>query len=402
MKTTKKKMGGLLVACALVLGCMTTPALAATIGPSDGGKATTTDIRLNIVKTLKVTNPELIQVSGPGLQLAYTVAPATVAAGTTVSDGTHSALVHPGPTGGLHLDTNGAPSFSVSDLLDASSAGADNTKNIALVVDMTKFTEPGIYRYELTDTTSNAALQAAGVTRSSDFTNVRYVDVYVQQDPNEDRLIIEGYVVGSDNDGNGNLAKETFDTSTTTENQQDPDIEYKVFDTRDVFNTYNAVLTKSVTGSMGDIHHQFPFGISLTTGGRSYYADKGVAPSSSTPLNRLGNITGLQTTLANNEHYYIGGLTVNDTVAYTETNNTTNTYAVSITGGRAAGATNVAPNGTKVMAATDVVTAANVTFENNLGSVSPTGVIMQFGPYVGMVLIAIALLVLRRKSKARN
>lgn len=396
MKNASKKFMTIVMTLALVLGMTVWAGFAADIGPNSGGKATTSDTTLNIVKTLKVSNPSLVNVAGPGLQYSFTIAPANVSPGTVITDNQgHSAAVHSGPTGGLTIGSS--PSFPVTDLLNSSSSGTDNTKNIVLNTDLTKFTEPGIYRYELTDTTTSTALQEAGVDRAAKYTTVRYVDVYIQRVA--DTLAVEGYVVGSDNDGNGVLVKETFDTSTTTDDTEH--VDYKTYDTRDIFDTYNLQLQKSVTGEMGDRHNQFPFAAALNNSGRRFYSAKETPPGSTSTLNQDGGITALSTTLADGESYYIAGLRKNDTVAYTETNNTQDVYSVTISkNGTPSAAQNVQPTGTKAMDSTVAPDATNVVFENNHGSVSPTGVIMRFGPYIGMVLIAALLILMRKRAKS--
>lgn len=392
MKNASKKLVTLLAMLTLVLGMSAHAVLAADIPASGQAVVTSSDTTLNIPKTLKVTNPALVQVAGPGLQLSYTIAPATVDAGTMINDGTNTEEVKPGPTGGLTLGT--APSFTSTELLNASETGAANVKNIVLNADLTKFTEVGVYRYALTDTTSAETLAAAGVERNEHFTNVRYVDIYIQRDVEGER-VVEGYVVGSDNNESGVLVKETFDQSTDSEAQGAAS-----YPTPDDFNTYNLKLTKMVTGTMGDRHNQFPFAITVSDSGRAYYADKGAAPSSTTTLNQTAHTTALQTTLAHEEIYYIAGLRNNDTVAYTETNNTNETYNVTVTGESTA--TSVAPNGSHAMSSKTAPNATDITFTNSHNSVSPTGVVMRFGPYIGMVLIAGLLIMLRKRTKTNR
>lgn len=394
MKNASKKFMTIVMTLALVLGMSVAVFADANIPSSGEALVTSSDTTLNIPKTLKVSNPVLAQVAGPGLQLSYTIAPANVTAGTVIDDGTNTAEVHPGPADGLSIATQ--PSFTLAELLNASSSGTANVKNIVLNTDLTKFSETGIYRYALTDTTSADTLTAAGVDRNADFTNVRYVDVYIQRDSTTGSLIVEGYVVGSDNDGNGILVKETFDNSTTTDDTTAAT--YKTTATPDVFDTYNLMLRKSVTGSMGDRHHEFPFAITVSDSGRAYYAAKGTAPTSATGTNQQAHTTSLSTTLKHEDIYYIAGLRKNDTVSYIETNNTAEDYTVTVTGESTG--TKVTPNGTKTMSAKTAPNASEITFNNHHDSVSPTGVIMRFGPYIGMVLIAALLILMRKRAKS--
>ena len=387
-----KRVFAIFMAIAVILS-MQVSAFAATVDNTgdDQGVVISGDTTLNIEKNLVVSNPALVGVAGPGIQFTYTVGSADVAAGTTVEDESgQTATVHSGPAYGLVLDS--APNYAQAELLNASAAGTNNAKNIVLHVDLTKFTDPGIYRYAITDTTTEAALTAAGIDRSENLDPVRYVDVYIQEVDSE--LVVEGYVVGSDADENGILAKETFDTSTTDETET-----ATVFDTRDIFETYNATLSKSVTGAMGERTREFQFNITVSDSGRQYYAAKNTAPDGTSSLNQAAHTTALQTGLKDGDTYYIAGLRKNDTVQYRETNTSQETYAVSITGDVTSGAENVASGGYKTMTATTVPDAENVTFVNNLGSISPTGVITRFGPYIGMLVIAAVLIAVRVRAK---
>lgn len=171
---------------------------------------------------------------------------------------------------------------------------------------------------------------------------------------------------------------------------------------------YNITLTNNVTGNMGDRSNQFAFSGAISDNGRYIYASKGSAPTA-TNANKIedsGSGTSISTTLAHGETYYISGLSSDALVSYTETNNTQDTYSVSITGGTASAASAVAPSGTKSMAQSPITGSTNnasaVTFTNNLDSVSPTGVVLRYGPYIGMLAIAAALIVFARRRKAEG
>lgn len=405
MKKITKKFAVLTAAFAIFMAMSVSSFAAASL---NGGVYEGNDATLNIEKTVKVSNPSLTKVAGPGLQLAYTVAPATVAATTQVSDGAHGATVHAGPADGLTLTS--APEFTKAELLNASAAGEANVKNIVLGCDITKFTAPGIFRYELKDTTTSEALSAAGVERSDDFDDTRFVDVYIVRNAN-DQLEIGGYVVGSDDNNDGNLQKETFDTSTkeTTDDNDTPNdpsddtVTTEVKQTPDVFTTYNIVLEKEVTGSMGDRNHQFQFAMTLSQNngnglGRAFYAQKEGSISGTQP-NQTADTTSLSATLAHGEKYQIAGLTINDKIAYEETNNTSDTYKVSINGEDSG---DVAPGASKAMSPASVANAASTKFTNNLDSVSPTGVVMRFGAPLLVLAAAVAMFVLSRKAKKES
>ena len=71
---------------------------------------------------------------------------------------------------------------------------------------------------------------------------------------------------------------------------------------------------------------------------------------------------------------------------------------MAITGGTASAASAVAPSAKKSMAETAVGSAATVTFTNTLSGISPTGLVFRYGPYIGMLALAVVLLIARRRT----
>lgn len=368
------KIFACVMAVAMVLTMNITAFASQQGNPSTGGTIT-------IEKNLKVKNPTLASVDGPGLTMNYAIAPVAPAAGnggTTITDAqNHTGTVHQGIADGVTLSA-ASVSWPIGEAVDASSTGDDNIKSITATVDLTKFTVPGIYRYQLTETvgTDTSAIGAEGETR--------YIDVYIENDTTG--LKVAGVVMhdGATADGKPSN-KATFGD--------------------EIFETVNITLKKTVSGNMADKNNQFPFAGTVTDNSRYFYAKKAEAPAADDANKIAGAAAGsaVSTTLAHNETYYISGLSHEAAVTYTETNNTNDTYQTSITGGTAAAASAVAPNGTKAMTSTDVDNAGEVVFNNALDAVSPTGVIMRFGPYVGMVLAAIAFgFIFKRTRKANS
>ena len=371
MKIKVKKLAVVLAAMAMTLA-MSVSAFAANWG---NAALVTTDTALNIAKTLTVTNPTLSSVAGPGVTYSYAIASVTPSAsngGTSITDsGSHVGTVHPGPADGVTL-TTASVGWATNEAVNASSSGAANSKNITASVDLSEFSAPGIYRYSITETASNLA--AAGVVDTG-ANAVRYLDVYIERDA-QDALTVKGYVLhdGATADG-APSNKIGFSTAS--------------------FETVNVTLSNSVQGAMGDRQNQFGFAGTVSDNNRYFYANKAAAPTATDAMkNTTGSIT---TTLAHGETYYIAGLSTVATVAYTETNNTQDTYSVTYTGGEAS---DVAPSQTKAMAATSVGSAAAITFTNTLESVSPTGVVLRYGAALLVLAAAIAMFVLNRKAKA--
>jgi len=332
-----------------------------------------TGASITIEKNLKVSNPDLTSVDGPGLTMNYAIAPVAPSAdngGLTITDADdHTGTVHQGPADGVTLSASSI-SWPIGTAVNASAAGADNVKSIAANVDLSKFSAPGIYRYQLTETvgTDTSATGAAGETR--------YIDVYIENDTTG--LKVAGVVMHDGATAEGKPSnKATFGNET--------------------FETVNITLQKTVSGNMADKNNQFPFSATTSDNGRYHYAKKAAAP---TAIEADKKAEGTETTtLAHTEMYYISGLSHEAAVAYEETNNTADVYQTSITGGTASAASAVAPNGTKAMASTDVDNAGAVVFNNALESVSPTGVVLRFGAPLFLLAAGAALVVLNRKSR---
>lgn len=340
---------------------------------------------ITIEKNLKVSNPNLTSVDGPGLTMNYAIAPVAPAAdngGTTITDTAspaHTGTVHQGPAAGVTLSASSI-SWPIGTAVDASAAGADNVKSITANVDLTKFSVPGIYRYQLTETVG------ADTSHTGAEGETRYIDVYIKNaTASGTGLEVSGVVMHDGTTAEGKPAeKKTFGDET--------------------FETVNITLQKTVSGNMADRTNQFPFAGTVTDNGRYFYAKKAEAPAADNANKIAGAAAGsaVSTTLAHNEMYYISGLSHEAAVAYTETNNTQDVYQTSITGGTASAASAVAAGATKAMASTDVDNAGAVVFNNALEEVSPTGVIMRFGPYIGMIVIAAALVLMNRKAKTQR
>lgn len=334
----------------------------------------TTESTITIDKNLKVINATLTSVAGPGLTYTYAIAPETPSAtngGTSITDSTGTAgNVKAGPNGGVTLSSN-TVSWPADTAVTASPSGADNVKSFTATADISKFEGPGIYRYKITETATPANPATIGVT-DSDPAEVRYLDVYVENKPTQkaegSTYQIAGIVM---HNGDLTSGKKTFDDST--------------------FETINITLKNIVSGTMGDREHLFPFEGTITDNGRFFYAQKSESPSADDSFKVTNG--SVKTSLANEEMYYINGLSTVARIQYKETNDTPDTYEVNYTNGTTS---NVAPTNEKAMAAVD---AMDIVFENKLDSASLTGIDLRYGAYIGIILFGLALIIINRKTK---
>lgn len=444
MKKRTKKLASILTALAMLTSLSAAVWADTAIG---SGSATTdqdTSNVLTIPKSINVTNPENIKVYSPAITYSYTIAPATVPAGTTVTDSNgHVGTVRQGIAGAVTLANNGDLTFASTEVT-ANTADDEITGNITLTFDPTNAAlvqqGPGIYRYKITDVTTDETLHSAGIERSTDYDAVRYLDVYVirvvDAQTGAESLKIAGYALFNGNvlypDGDQTSAADASVDSNTTKSsgyvsgseppkQGDPDTGSDGATLTDTYDTYNVEITKKVTGDMGDKNHAFSFAYTVNNNGTnaSYYAGKdknangNVAVTASTETSFTG-------TLKDSETFYIQGLSPNATFAVAEKNNTNDSYTLTVKGDNDAAvnddaATPAVISGTPINpgsaiktelinvstydTATDyhgvsaVVDKDVLTFTNNLDAVSPTGVIIRSLPYVAMVVIAGAMLV---------
>ena len=315
-----------------------------------------------IEKNVKATNHAISSVAGPGVTFKYTHAPATVAPGTTITDAQgHSSVVTAGPAGGLTWAESGdSLAFTKTEMLHASATGADNKKSTTLNAVASAFTKPGIYRYELSESTTPESLPA-GFTNTAN--QKRYIDVYVTTDG------VSGMVM---HDGSVDTAhKKTFDDAAYT--------------------TKNVAVKKVVGGNMSDPDATFAFTATVANNDRAFF-------TGTTEAGAATSVTGTSATatLGNNGELWICGLSTDATVKFAED---------PVYQGNSYTATYTLPGSQNPVKAAEMAEAANlneddvVVFNNTLENVSPTGVVVRVLPYLLMVLAAAAFAFIRMRTR---
>jgi len=196
----------------------------------------------------------------------------------------------------------------------------------------------------------------------------------------------------------------------------------------DVYETYNLVLKKDISGPMGDKSHQFPFDVSVTnktldTNAQSLHFTyfkkdaNGNVVDDSEGSSDAGVVT-LKTKLSHGEEFIIRGLNANALINYEETNDTSFPYAVTVAGSAGTNYQNAVKteNRDKVKAfgstdknvatATDGVFKQNdvkvITFFNQQSNVNPTGVVLRFAPYILMLGAAFFFVALSRRRREQE
>ncbi len=479
--THLKKLGALLLVLVLVMS-ISVPAFAE-VGLTNGevGGYTTADTPtvndkvVKIEKEITVFNPDEPLVYGPAITYTYTITPAENSELKTITDETSTAntdvpdhysglavtvtaqagittnVVVNGGTVGNATSASGTLAWTNADILDASSSGAANKKTFTVDFSNVVFTEPGVYRYKITETA--ATYVTSGVIDGNGNTaNVRYLDVYVMRsnayDPatiTKDDWRVYGYVcteTASDNINPSTTKTNGFVNSAASGTNADN------------YHTYNLTVGKTLSGDTTMNSHPFPFDVAWTAGdatGTFQFAvkpisvsnstiTKGAALSGSTLMNTpitadtyypVGSADAVGTVgkdgnpaIANGEKFEYVGIPCTTKYTVTETNDVTGTtYSTTAvetidstdtdvvwTGGTAdkSGDNKTAtmdPSDTTIYPkstapAADKSAAVQVT--NTLAIISPTGVMFRVAPYALMLAAGIVLFALSRKRKAEE
>ena len=238
------------------------------------------------------------------------------------------------------------------------------------------FTAPGIYRYTITETASTAS----GIV--NDTAATRTLDVYVSYVEKEDSdpvLQITGYVLQ-----NGTAAVPTAKSDGFS----------------NTYNTKNVTLKKVVTGNQGDRNKAFAFTVTIhATAGNVYNVVQGSSTTTLT-VGANGTVSGTFN-LKDNETLVIQGLAPADTFAIEEADYAAEGYTTSYQSNTAENAVNGRTLSATAMGDAD----QSVVFTNHREGTVPTGILMEFEPYLilGAVVIAgfLILFVPGKKRRAR-
>lgn len=462
MKSTFKKNSTLVLAVIMVL-VMGTTAFAA--GGDMSGQSgvigefetkdtpTTYDDTVKIYKEITAYNPEPVTVNAPTVTYNYTIGAATVAAGTTVKDNAsrHNQVnsadvnVTVAVKAGVGTPTitgtaAGALAITPTNQLKASKYGTANrfelTVDFSSVNWATTGTGAGVYRYEITETTTIADKNAAGIADGNNAADDKlYMDVYVDGSGN-----IYGYVLFTNNSSiDGSTSEDTASTDAGKVDGFVDDANEHVYtssdeSTADKYYTFNLEVSKDVQNDAYAVStaHQFPFDITFAntnvtanvlpkvtkTGTATLTIPSIPAPianfsfdgTAATPTNNL--------TIADDAVISFVGIPCGTTVTIKEKNDVVGvTYSAGITNADTNGdakfiSTNEESNNAVVnCGATHLAKATEnhtdsagkvVTFTNTLVQISPTGVALRVAPYVLMLSVGMILVLFSRRRKAEE
>ncbi|MBR4318586.1 MAG: hypothetical protein IKP69_00875, partial [Oscillospiraceae bacterium] len=320
------------------------------------------------------------------------------------------------------------------------------TKQMDITVDASKIydtdsdgnadNEPGVYRYEITEVTSDATYIASGVTEGGAGDTI-FLDVYTKYNEAKNNLVIYGYVLlKSTEDGantsityNEETEKEGVKIEgfvTTSEGDDNNDNEIIPADFKgDYYSTYNVEVKELVAGDLADRYHEFPFSIQLSndtvTSSPNFSINDG-ATHSTTSLTTAGkwnsddvNIAGIDFKLKYGEVINLIGLPAGTKIMVTETNDAEDVYSVSAVFNETAknlvnsdatktgSSISIPKNDTASLDASYPITmelnSDKVVITNTLRDVSVTGLLFDIAPFLFITSAGIFLFTLYLRNK---
>ncbi len=384
---------------------------------------------IKLKKEIVAFNATSTSVHAPVVTYTYTVTPADVTNLTVTDEGkdhaSNAAVTAPvkagittglvvtgtaAGTAGTAASATGTLVFTNASTFTAAAAGSTNEYDITLDFSGVTFTQPGVYRYQIAETTS--AAYAAVAMEDGEFDTV-YLDVYV-----DGNLKIYGYVCMSTN--------ASVDPNTDT--KINGFVDGTAADGSDKYYTYDLVISKDVVNdSYAEGNIAFPFTVifSNTEGYTSTFTitetagtgSTGISPAAASAPTWSGvakvkdggaiTYTGIpagvdvevyETNIAAGVTYTVdtvvnGGTAVNDPAVVW---GTTPGSAVAQTTKADYESTKVTVDTTKIAT---VDAKQTVAITNTLLLISPTGVAMRVAPFVLMLAAGAVLLFFARRRR---
>lgn len=410
---------------------------------------------LILEKEITAYNYNETEINAPTISYTYTIAKATVADGTTITDNANKHAEGAGAVtvpvkegvGNPTIANNGVVAWTCAETMSADSDGEANKKTISIDFSNVVFSGPGVYRYVITEklTGTSDTYAMSGVTETAVGSNPgshsRFIDVYVRPasptpegktDTDPEYWDIYGFTCFYNNksitdaDKGNNAVKSTGFVSGTT----DGSTESKA----DSYYTYNLTLNKTVRKDDYSAKNvAFPFTVIFTNNDVTKNIDiigkveeATVTDWTDPAAGALSSTKGVVKIKSGGQVKYIGipcgtsvevyetnvatGITYKvDTKVTTSTgvaqiNDPSVTWSTAPNDAVAQGDTKEAYQSTKATITTtanaDDDTAYTIAITNELVTISPTGVALRVAPYVLILFAGMALLLVSRRRKA--
>lgn len=299
----------------------------------------------------------------PATTFEFTVAPWTETA-------TEGALVQPGPQGGVYFSMQGTDKVytgsivSTPDISDISETTTTaGTTNLQVDTNVMLQKDPGIYRYEVKETTPSSNAYD-GMTYS---TETKYFDVYVTVNEETHEKEVSAYTF-VDEDVDSGKDDGVFENNYTAANK-------------------TLKVEKKLDGTQASQNQEFTFKITISgANGEKYKIVKTNAqgqPEAIPTGDSLTSGTQATFTLQGDEYITVYGLSANDTYTVYEEDYSSLGYSTTIKVDNTDA--DAAPSNQKISGDDDTVT-----FINYRQATTPTGIVMNVAPYVLLVVVAAA------------
>lgn len=270
---------------------------------------------------------------------------------TKLDNGT---VIYEGVQGGAYF-------ASGADVIDFTNKGEVLTGETSISLDVTKFEIPGVYRYVVSEVAPTN--QYDGITYSTKTYNL---DVYVELEDGVNKITavtLDGTAVAT-----GKASSAAFENA---------------------YATNNLTVTKKITGNQADMDKEFEFTITINGAeGETYTLIQDGAKTTVT------SGTSVKVSLGNEASVTVYGLSASDTYTIVEEDTSSDGYETTIAG---------ADETEKLTASGKADTADDsVVYTNDKNVTTPTGILMSYAPYILMVVVAGAAVVLflRRRNRA--
>lgn len=353
MRTDKKNFSTRLMT-ALMAGTLAVGMLGTTAFAEGANQTETTPVVSKVTLTKKIT--KRAEVYSPAATFTFTITPGTAVAATATTD-----EIKAGPAGGVTFGGNATSTTieSTPVLSDGQSTTVITVGSKNLQVNEASFKyangkwKPGIYRYNIAESVGNYE----GITYDA---TTRYFDVYVTTSG----IVSKSFVKVSDT--------KAKDDGVIT-NDYDKDHKNKIND---------LTIKKELAGDMADDSDEFEFNVTINGADNEKY---NVIYSDGRTAGTITSKTPATIKLKGGQSARITGLSHNDSYTVQEADYTSKGYKVSYDNHKSG----------KI----SVDTTTTVT--NTKNATSPTGIVLNYGPYILMIALAgsMAVFFLRKKNR---
>lgn len=398
MKLSRKNVGRIattFLATAMLASLTAVPAMAATgvWGDGDGNTAITSENTIELSKVLT----KRAGVTTPNVKFKVNV-DSTLPLHETIDN----IVVQSGPEDSVAPAT-GDDTFTfaydasdnVADTTVQPELDAENDQTVTIRFDLSKFVEPGIYKYAVTETIVNDNGEPAtyeGITNDEAFMYV-YVEENGQDETGKMTYRIANVVLTREDTVHGKIANLTNRYGVDPENNPDGSV-------NDVY------LTKQVDGNQASTTEKFDFTITIDPSeeGNTFrvaygsFNEEGVWVDGNSQVISM-NDDGVCTTtveLAHGEYVRIYGLTANDEYTITEADYSNEGYTTKVAGYTEMPEISDDPTFSQGEIKNSITAKNNddkddlVVFTNYREASTPTGIVMNVAPYALLVVIAAA------------